>query len=89
MILADLTVGGKARRVLMQASKNGFFYVLDRATGEFLSGKPFAYMNWTGASMRKTHRPIKQPAADWDKAPALIFSGGVRCTRLAAYVLQP
>ena len=31
----------------MQASKNGFFYVLDRATGEFLSGKPFAYMNWT------------------------------------------
>ena len=73
MILADLTVGGKARRVLMQASKNGFFYVLDRATGEFLSGKPFAYMNWTRGLDAKTHRPIKQPAADWDKAPALIF----------------
>jgi quinohemoprotein ethanol dehydrogenase len=73
MILADLIVGGKARRVLMQASKNGFFYVLDRATGEFLSGKPFAYMNWTRGLDAKTHRPIKQPAADWDKAPALIF----------------
>jgi quinohemoprotein ethanol dehydrogenase len=73
MILADLKVGGKARRVLLQASKNGFFYVLDRATGEFLSGKPFAYMNWTRGLDAKTHRPIKQPAADWDKAPALIF----------------
>ncbi len=73
MILADLDVGGKTRRVLMQASKNGFFYVLDRATGEFLSGKPFAYVNWTRGLDPKTHRPIKQPAADWDKNPALIF----------------
>jgi quinohemoprotein ethanol dehydrogenase len=73
MILADLAAGGKTRRVLMQASKNGFFYVLDRATGEFLSGKPFAYVNWTRGLDAKTHRPIKQPAADWDRAPALIF----------------
>jgi quinohemoprotein ethanol dehydrogenase len=73
MILADLPVGGKTRRVIMQASKDGFFYVLDRATGEFLSAKPFAYMNWTKGLDPRTHRPIKQPAADWDKAPALIF----------------
>jgi quinohemoprotein ethanol dehydrogenase len=73
MILADFAVGGRTRRVLMQASKNGFFYVLDRATGEFLSGKPFAYVNWTRGLDAKTHRPIKQPAADWDRAPALIF----------------
>ncbi len=41
MILADLTIDGRARKVLMQAPKNGFFYVLDRATGEFISGTPY------------------------------------------------
>jgi quinohemoprotein ethanol dehydrogenase len=73
MILADLNVGGALRGVIMQASKDGFFYVLDRATGEFLSGKPFVYLNWTRGLDPKTHRPIKQPAADWDRKPALIF----------------
>ena len=46
MILADLEIGGKPRQVLMQAPKNGFFYVLDRATGEFISGAPYAFVNW-------------------------------------------
>lgn len=73
MILADLNVAGAMRSVIMQASKNGFFYALDRATGEFLSGKPYAYVNWTKGLDPKTHRPIKQPAADWDKKPALIY----------------
>ena len=36
MMLADLTIGGRLRKVMMQAPKNGFFYVLDRATGELL-----------------------------------------------------
>lgn len=73
MILADLNVAGAMRSVIMQASKNGYFYALDRATGEFLSGKPYAYVNWTKGLDPKTHRPIKQPAADWDKKPALIY----------------
>ena len=73
MILADMKVGGVMRGVIMQASKDGFFYVLDRATGEFLSGKPYAYVNWTKGLDPKTHRPIKQPAADWDRKPALIY----------------
>ena len=42
IVLADLKIDGKLRQVLMQAPKNGFFYVLDRATGEFLSAKPYA-----------------------------------------------
>jgi quinohemoprotein ethanol dehydrogenase len=41
LLQADLTIGGRTRKVIMQANKNGFFYVLDRATGEFLSGAPF------------------------------------------------
>jgi quinohemoprotein ethanol dehydrogenase len=73
LVLADLPVAGKTRKVIMQASKNGYFYVLDRATGEFLSGKPFAYVNWTKGLDPKTHRPIQEAAADWAKAPALLF----------------
>ena len=49
LILADLPIGdeGKKRRVVMQAPKNGFYYVLDAKTGEFISGKPYVkLMTW-------------------------------------------
>jgi alcohol dehydrogenase (cytochrome c) len=45
-VLADLTIGGRPRRVVMVANRNSFFYVLDRATGEFLLGKPFTGTQW-------------------------------------------
>ena len=77
LILAELPVGGKQRQVIMQASKNGYFYVLDRATGEFLSGKPFAYVNWTKGLDPKTHRPLREPRADWVRAPALLYPAAV------------
>ncbi len=77
LVLTDLTVDGKPRKVIMQASKDGYLYVLDRITGEFLSGKPFAYVNWTKGLDPKTHRPIVNPAADWGRAPALIFPAAV------------
>ena len=63
IVLADLSIGGRARPVLMQAPKNGFFYVLDRRTGELLSATPFVPMTWaTGVDM-KTGRPIEVPGA--------------------------
>ena len=77
LTLAELAVDGKQRQVIMQGSKNGFFYVLDRATGEFLSGKPFAYVNWTQGLDAKSHRPIRQPGADWVRAPALLYPAAV------------
>jgi len=46
IILADLDIDGRPRKVLMQAPKNGFFYVLDRETGEFLSAENYAPQNW-------------------------------------------
>lgn len=46
MILADLEIEGQMRKVLMQAPKNGNFYVLDRETGEFISGKNYVAVNW-------------------------------------------
>lgn len=58
MILAELEIEGKNRKVIMQAPKNGFFYVLDRETGEFLSGKPFVTVSWAKGIDPKTARPI-------------------------------
>jgi alcohol dehydrogenase (cytochrome c) len=45
-VLADLTINGRARKVVMVANRNGFFYTLDRQTGEFLVGKPFTSTSW-------------------------------------------
>jgi quinohemoprotein ethanol dehydrogenase len=73
LTLADLQIDGRIRKVIMHAPKDGYFYVLDRATGEFLTGKPFVYINWTKGLDLKTHRPIKEPAADWGSAPALVY----------------
>ena len=63
IILADLQIGGKTRQVLMQAPKNGFFYVLDRKTGELLSAKNFVSVNWASGIDLKTGRPIENPQA--------------------------
>jgi PQQ-dependent dehydrogenase (methanol/ethanol family) len=87
MILADVTIDGKARQVIMQAPKNGFFYVLDRANGELISAKPYipmmpeavtppgAPISWsTGEVDMKTGRPIENPSARYNKGePVLVF----------------
>lgn len=77
LILTDLAVDGRPRAVIMQASKNGYLYVLDRSTGEFLSGKPFARVTWTRGLDPGTHRPIPNPDADWGRGPTLIYPAAV------------
>jgi alcohol dehydrogenase (cytochrome c) len=73
-VLADTRWQGKSRKVMYWANRNGFFYVLDRATGEFLSGTPFVKVTWATGFDAKG-RPIR-PA---DKIPntegVLIFPG--------------
>jgi len=59
MILAELELGGRTRKVLMQAPKNGFFYVLDRETGELLSAEPFVEVTWAEGVDLETGRPIE------------------------------
>jgi len=66
IMLADLTIDGKPRKVLMQAPKNGFFYVLDRATGELISAKNYVFQNWTDGVDMATGRPIVRPEARFD-----------------------
>jgi len=85
IILADLTIDGKPRRVLMQAPKNGFFYVIDRTNGALISAKPYTYINWaTGVDM-KTGRPIETAIARYPgKDPAPIVPGP-----LGAHSWQP
>ncbi len=46
IMLADIEWKGAARKVLMQAPKNGFFFILDRVTGELLSAEPYTKVNW-------------------------------------------
>jgi PQQ-dependent dehydrogenase (methanol/ethanol family) len=62
LMLAELEIEGRERRVIMQAPKNGFFYVLDRETGEFLSGTPFTEITWA-EGMGEDGRPIESTAA--------------------------
>ncbi len=61
MVLADLKINGKTRKVLMQAPKNGFFYVLDRKTGQFISAAPIVKVTWATGVDPKTGRPIETP----------------------------
>lgn len=63
IVLADLVIDGATRKVLMQAPKNGFFYVLDRTDGKLLSAKPYAPINWASGVDPKTGRPIVNPDA--------------------------
>ncbi len=62
IILADLKINGQLRKTLLHAPKNGFFYVLDRATGRFIQGKNYGPMNWA-TGLDANGRPIENPAA--------------------------
>jgi len=74
IVLADLEIKGKPRKVLMQAPKNGFFYVLDRATGELLSAEKFTRVNWASHIDMKTGRPVLTKQGEWYKdGPKLVF----------------
>jgi PQQ-dependent dehydrogenase (methanol/ethanol family) len=72
IMLADLPLGGRTRQVLMQAPKNGFFYVLDRATGELLSATPYVPINWATGVDPATGRPIENPEARYRDKPMLV-----------------
>src|SRR4030095_987683 len=74
IVLADLDIDGAKRRVVMQAPKNGFFYVLDAKTGELISAKNFTEVSWaTGVDM-KTGRPIENPEARYNQTKKLFHS---------------
>jgi len=61
MVLADATIDDAPRKVLMQAPTNGFFYVLDRITGELLSAEKYAKATWAEQIDLETGRPVEMP----------------------------
>jgi quinohemoprotein ethanol dehydrogenase len=73
LVLADLAIDGKPRQVVMQANKNGFFYVLDRKTGALLSAKNFSYVNWASSVDPKTGRPVLTPQAEYYRKPKNVY----------------
>ncbi|HUQ13643.1 MAG TPA: PQQ-dependent dehydrogenase, methanol/ethanol family, partial [Novosphingobium sp.] len=80
IIAADLTLDGRQRHVVMHAPKNGFFYVLDAATGKFLSGKPFVQgINWASGLDPATGKPMVNAEAKYELTgqPFVGFPGAV------------
>ena len=59
-LLVDREFGGRLRKLMLWGNRNGFFYALDRATGEFLLGKPFVKQDWA-VGLDESGRPIKAP----------------------------
>ena len=69
MMTADLAIGGHKKHVILQPSKNGFFYVLEAATGKLISADPFTEVNWATGVDIKTGRPNVVPGARYEKEP--------------------
>jgi quinohemoprotein ethanol dehydrogenase len=68
IVLADLTIGGAPRKVLFQAPKDGYFYVLDRATGEVISAKPYTTVTWATGINPTTGRPLESVSARYEES---------------------
>ena len=76
MILATLDLGQGPRKVVMQAPKNGFFFIIDRTTGEFLSAEPYVPVNWA-TGYGADGRPIEVAGARYETVPFTITPSGV------------
>jgi len=72
MVLVDLPFGGRERKLLLQAPKNGFFYVIDRETGELLSAEPYVEASWASHVDLETGRPVETGRADWHAEPRFV-----------------
>ncbi len=72
-IFANLPVAGETRRVVMQASKNGFYYTLDLKTGKLLAADAFTYVNWASGIDLATGRPNFTPVADYAAKPKNVY----------------
>lgn len=76
LLLADVTIKGQKRKVLMQANKNGFLYTIDRSNGKFIQAVPFAKVNWALGLDESTGRPIVNPDAKYSEAESVNITPG-------------
>ena len=75
MTLADLTIDGKLRHVLMQAPKNGFFYVLDRTDGKLISAEKIGKVNWASSIDLQSGRPVEEKDIRYETGESIIWPG--------------
>lgn len=75
MVLADLDINGKPRKVLMHAPKNGFFYVIDREDGALISAEQLGKVTWAERVDLQSGRPVEVPGARYENGEALIWPG--------------
>jgi quinohemoprotein ethanol dehydrogenase len=87
MTLATLTIDGKHRKVLMQAPKNGFFYVLDRQTGKLISAEKLGKVTWADHIDVATGRPVENPNIRYETGQSIIypFNSGLHSWMRMAY----
>ena len=89
-VLADAQWQGQPRKLMYFANRNGYFYVLDRATGQFLSGKPFVEVNWASGLDPKSGRPDSHRRQSAERAARNAdLSGQSGRHQLVFAVLQP
>jgi quinohemoprotein ethanol dehydrogenase len=74
MILANLPIGGQQRKVILHAPKKGFFFVIDRTNGQFISAKNFVDVNWA-SGYDSNGRPMETPEARQGDKPREIIPG--------------
>jgi alcohol dehydrogenase (cytochrome c)/quinohemoprotein ethanol dehydrogenase len=85
IILADIQIDGRQRKVILHAPKNGFFYVLDRATGALISARPYTFVTWATSIDMKTGRPVETVNARYPGAEGVPLAPGP----LGAHNWQP
>jgi quinohemoprotein ethanol dehydrogenase len=89
IVLADLTIDGKPRKTLLHAPKNGFFYVLDRVTGEFISGNKYAQRVTWATGLDAKGRAIEARGARYGVEPVLISPGNGGAHNWQAMAFSP
>ncbi len=87
MVLADLDIDGKPRKVMLHAPKNGFFYVIDRETGKVISAEKLGKVTWAERIDLETGRPVEIAGARYEDGEAMIWpgSGGIHNWHPMAY----
>ena len=75
MALADMEIDGEKKKVLLQAPKNGFFYVIDRSNGKVLRAHPFAAVTWATHVDLETGRPVENPEVDYSDNGSWVLPG--------------
>ncbi len=73
MITATMTIGGRPRKVLMQAPSNGFFYVIDRETGKLISAEAYAKQTWAERIDVTTGRPVERPNIRYENGETVLW----------------